>query len=165
MLVKEDLVKKYLPLPLPLCSKGGINDWRGASKWEIDGINVVFADRHINAPCDEEAFPWKERWLISYDNSGNLIDYILAVKSGDRYFHEIYGTLLPTRISVKFAAISKETMRSKPSNAKSIPCIVEFYDVFMDGNGHFHKTKNHTDTKGQVVWNEGKQKFDIQVAE
>ena len=163
--IKEGLVKKFLPLPLPICSKEKANDWRAASKWETDGMNVVFAERHINAPCDEEGCPWREGWLASYDNSGNLIDYILAVKSGDRYVHEIKGTLSPMRITVEFAAISKETMRNKHSDAKAIPCVVEFFDVFMDSNGHFHKTKNRMDAKGQLVWNKEKQKYDIKVAE
>ena len=163
--VKEDLVKKYLPLPLPMCSKDGINDWRAASKWESNGMNIVFAERHVNMPCDEEGYPWREGWFVSYDNSGNLIDYILGVKSGERYVHEIKGTLSPMRITVKIAAISKETMRNKHADAKSIPCVVEFFDVFMDGNGHFHKKKNHMDSKGHLVWNKGKHKFDIKVAE
>ena len=163
--IKEGLVKNFLPLPLPICSKEKANDWRAASKWETDGMNVVFAERHINAPCDEEGCPWREGWLVSYDNSGNLIDYILAVKSGDRYVHEIKGTLSPMRITVEFAAISKETMRNKHSDAKAIPCVVEFFDVFMDSNGHFHKTKNRMDAKGQLVWNKEKQKYDIKVAE
>ena len=163
--LKDDLVRKFLPLPPPMCSKDGLNDWRAASKWESDGLNVVYAERHINAPCDEEGYPWREGWFVSYDNSGNLIDYILGVKSGDRYIHEINGTLSPTRITVKIAAISKETMRNKHADAKSIPCVVEFFDVFMDGNGHFQKKKNHMDSKGHLVWNKGKHKFDIKVAE
>ena len=69
------------------------------------------------------------------------------------------------RITVEFAAISKETMRNKHSDAKAIPCVVEFFDVFMDSNGHFHKTKNRMDAKGQLVWNKEKQKYDIKVAE
>lgn len=159
--IKAELHKKFLPIPLSPCSVEKTNDWRGAAKWETNDLIVVFAERYNDVACEEEGYPWMEKWLVSYDESGKVIDYILATKSSDRYFYEINGTISPTSISVKFANISKETMHNMPSDAKSIPCTIEFYDITMDNNGHFHRQKKQEDQKGLVVWNKGRNKFVI----
>lgn len=159
--IKEELSKRYLPIPLSPCSIEKLNDWRGAAKWQTDGMVVVIAERYNDVPCEEEGYPWMERWLVSYDHSGNLIDYILAVKSSDRYFYEIDGTISPTSISTISAAISKETLHNMPSDAESYPCSIEFYYITMDENGHFHKNKSCIDKNGLVIRNKVTNKFEI----
>lgn len=165
--INLEQVEMYLPIPPSACNLEKDKNWRSTAKWSTNNHIVVCVDTYYDRPCEEEGYPWFEDWLVSYDKEGHVIDYIQTIKCGDRYDFDIHGTDFPTKISFMQATTSIEDIDDliKKDNWDIIPCDVEFFDITIDENGHFHKKSTQRSRKCQKIKNRETNVYDFKFEE
>lgn len=153
--------KTFLPIAQSPCKSKDGTTWSGVAKWKSHGINVVYAVTYYDSPCDEEGYPWYDGYLVSYDKSGKIIDYILLTRYGDRYDYTLYGNISPTLISVCQATVEKSTLEAQKKWDK-VPCELEFFNISMDKKGYFGKDITKPNESANLVWNKESNNFRIE---
>lgn len=162
--INQEQVEMYLPIPPSICNLEKDKNWRSTAKWSINNHIVVCVNTFYDRPCEEEGYPWFEDWLVSYDKDGHVIDYILTIKSGDRYYSDLNGTDFPTKISfIQATTLIEDLVNRKDDEWDVLPCDVEFFDITMDENGHFHKISTLRSRKGQKIWNKETNGYDLKL--
>ena len=98
----------------------------------------------VNAGCDNpiEGYPFCSDILVTYDKTGNIIDYEIAGSGGDLLYYDIEFTT--KKYEFICTQYSFYNINSKPYTGK---CDVSIYKVTINDNGTIDKEiiRNYTD--------------------